>query len=38
MKALNEFLNEGKKDHDEIESFLKTIFKKVRIYEYQFGA
>ena len=29
MKALNEFLNEGKKDHDEIESFLNTIFNKV---------
>ena len=29
MKSLNEFLNEGKGNHDEIESFLKTIFKKV---------
>ena len=29
MKHLNEFLNEGKGNHDEIESFLKTIFKKV---------
>tara|TARA_R110000737_G_scaffold328151_3_gene342718 strand:- start:1335 stop:1832 length:498 start_codon:yes stop_codon:yes gene_type:complete len=29
MKALNEFLNEKKDVHSEIESFLKTRFKKV---------
>lgn len=30
MKELREFLNEGKlSTHDEVESFLKTVFKKV---------